>query len=91
MPERPGTPLKRCALKLHSEFLGNYVCTTFVALVVAKNGFDFVGWPMSETEGGLNETAHIDLPLFGVHAPVSFPISWMLLCLHHQWRPAPDR
>ncbi len=37
MPERPGTPLKICALKINSEFLGDYVCTTFVALAVAKN------------------------------------------------------
>ena len=37
MPERPETPLKRCALKDHSEFLGDYACTTFVALVMAKH------------------------------------------------------
>ena len=37
MPERPGTPLKRCALKNKSGFLGNYACTTFVALVLAQN------------------------------------------------------
>ena len=37
MPERPKTSLKRCALKNNYGFFGNYACTTFVALVMAKN------------------------------------------------------